>query len=77
MENEQRGRGIYAIRLKSTSDILLQAPHRFFDERTGRIARKLFVENDIRAVAWNSIHRSKVQPIAQMISHQRFGKQIL
>ena len=60
MENEQRGRGIYAIRLKSTSDILLQAPHRFFDERTGRIARKLFVENDIRAVAWNSIHRSKV-----------------
>ena len=67
-ESEQQlaGRGVYAIRINSKSNTILQAPHRFFDERTGVITRKLFIENDVYAAAWNSSHRKQVD-----LAHQQ------
>ena len=59
-ENQRFGRGVYAIRLRCNSNTILQAPHRFFDERTGAITRKLFVENEIYAAAWNTSHRKQI-----------------
>ncbi len=53
------GRGLYAIRTTTAKAIMLQAPHRFFDQMTGVIARKLFDEHTVRAAAWNTMHRSK------------------
>ncbi len=57
-KTEQRfGRGIYAIRQGGDSRIILQAPHRFNDAKTGVIARKLFQEHDVWAVGLNTVHR--------------------
>jgi len=54
------GRGIYAIRADSNSQIVLQAPHRFNDAKTGVIARKIFQEHDVWAVAFNTVHRKEL-----------------
>ncbi|MEM7454233.1 MAG: hypothetical protein AAF456_07745 [Planctomycetota bacterium] len=56
----RHGRGIYAFRLRSDSQLILQAPHRFYDRRTGTIVRKMFLENDVHAAAWNTVHREQV-----------------
>ena len=61
-----QGRGMYAIRRRSSSRFVIQAPHRFFDEKTGIITRKLFAENDFLAAAWNSSHRNQID-----LAHQR------
>jgi hypothetical protein len=53
-----RGRGFYALRIGSGSDIVLQAPHQFFDLGTGKIVAQLFQEHDVLAAAWNTVHRS-------------------
>ena len=60
MPGRLHGRGMYAIRRDSHSEYIVQAPHRFFDERTGIITRKLFAENEILAAAWNSSHRNRI-----------------
>lgn len=60
------GRGMFAFRINSDSKMALQAPHRFYDSLTGIIARKIFHESNIRAVAWNTVHRKKVD-----IAHDR------
>ena len=65
-EHQLKGRGAYAIRLDSQSNTILQSPHRFFDKQTGVIARKLFVENDVFAIAMNSSHRKHVD-----LAHQQ------
>ncbi len=62
---EQRtGRGFYVVRLNSDSTakspLVLQAPHRFYDTDSGQIARRLFHEHSVRAVAWNTVHRRTV-----------------
>lgn len=54
------GRGIYAIRTKGNSRVVLQAPHRFSDAKTGVIARKIFQEHDVWAVGFNTIHRREL-----------------
>ena len=60
-KSDQRwGRGIYAIRAGSSSQIVLQAPHRFNDAKTGVIARKIFEEHDVWAVAFNTVHRKEL-----------------
>ena len=59
--SDQRwGRGIYAIRTDSDSKTVLQAPHRFNDAKTGVIARKIFEEQDVWAVAFNTVHRKEL-----------------
>lgn len=60
-KSDQRwGRGIYAIRTGSDSKIVLQAPHRFNDAKTGVIARKIFEEQNVWAVAFNTVHRKEL-----------------
>lgn len=39
--------------------ILLQAPHRFADLRTGELARLLFTEHPFDAAAWSTVHRNR------------------
>jgi hypothetical protein len=58
--NQRRGRGIYAIRTDSSSSIVLQAPHRFNDAKTGVIARKIFEEHDVWSMAFNTVHRKEI-----------------
>ena len=60
-KSDQRwGRGIYVLRTGCDSQIVLQAPHRFNDAKTGVIARKLFEEHDVWAVAFNTVHRKEL-----------------
>ena len=54
------GRGMYVFRMNSQSNIVLQAPHRFNDTWTGVIGRKLFTENDVRAIGFNTAHRKQL-----------------
>jgi len=58
--SQRWGRGIYAIRTGSRSRIVLQAPHRFNDAKTGVIARKIFEEHNVWAVAFNTVHRKEL-----------------
>ena len=56
-EQELKGRGFYVVRINSKSNLVLQAPHRFYDMGSGTIVSKLFQENDCQAAAWNTVHR--------------------
>ncbi len=58
--DQRFGRGIYVIRLGSSSRIVLQAPHRYYDTQTGLLTRKLFNENDVLAASWNTVHRNQI-----------------
>ena len=58
-DGQRRGRGIFVVRIECTSKLVLQAPHRFFDLGTGTITRQLFEEQQIRAAAWNTVHRNQ------------------
>lgn len=59
-DDQRQGRGMYAFRVNSKSSLVLQAPHRFYDSLTGIIARKVFEESEVRAVAWNTVHRKTI-----------------
>ena len=58
-EQELRGRGFYVVRINSNSNLVLQAPHRFYDMGSGTIVSKLFQEYDCQAAAWNTVHRKQ------------------
>ena len=59
-DQQRSGRGVYAFRIQSKTKLVLQAPHRFFDRRTGTIVADLFQQHDVRAAAWNTVHRKQV-----------------
>ncbi|NYS62013.1 hypothetical protein [Vreelandella salicampi] len=56
-KDARRGRGLFAARMEGGSPLLIQAPHQYFDLRTGTLARQLFLESDALAAAWNTTHR--------------------
>ncbi|SFR50490.1 hypothetical protein SAMN05216203_0971 [Marinobacter daqiaonensis] len=56
-DNERQGRGFFAARREGGAPLLIQAPHQYYDLRTGAIARKLFLEGNAMAAAWNTTHR--------------------
>lgn len=58
----RRGGGLYAMRCGPAKPWALQAPHSFFDERTGGIVRMLFVESQARFAFWNTVHRYRATP---------------
>ena len=60
LPNQRLGRGVYLIRRGSKSKLAMQAPHRFYDKKTGVIARKLFEEHDVWAVGSNTANRKKI-----------------
>ncbi|GAA3903357.1 hypothetical protein GCM10022228_12040 [Halomonas cibimaris] len=51
------GRGLFATRIEGGMPLLIQAPHQYFDRRTGTLARRLFMESTAVAAAWNTVHR--------------------
>lgn len=54
------GIGYYAVDIDKSNKIipvLLQAPHQFFDLKTGKIVSWLFSAMPFKAAAWNSSHR--------------------
>ncbi|MDR5900137.1 hypothetical protein QC823_14225 [Halomonas vilamensis] len=51
------GRGLFAARAEGGTPLLIQAPHQYYDLRTGTLARQLFLESDAMAAAWNTTHR--------------------
>ena len=58
----QRGGGIYVIRCGKSDNLIIQAPHSFYDLETGRLAIALFVLGNARAVFLNTIHRYRALP---------------
>jgi hypothetical protein len=61
-EDHKRGRGFFLFRPGSESPqpVLLQAPHCGDDRFTGTIAMKLFLEQPVRAAAFNTVKRKQV-----------------
>lgn len=57
VKSHRTGRGCYFFRKAEGAALVIQAPHRFHDLRTGIIARKLAGEDFVGAVAWNTVHR--------------------
>lgn len=54
-----RGGGAYVVREHSSSSLVVQAPHTFFDEGTFPIACELFQRSHARALFINTTHRYK------------------
>lgn len=57
-----RGGGAYLLRLGSESQLVVQAPHTFFDEGTFPLACELFATSSARALFINTVHRYKGAP---------------
>ena len=57
MWGREAAHGLFAIRLGPARDLLIQAPHSFFDLGTGVLASALFHETQARALFLNSSHR--------------------
>lgn len=56
-EDQRHGRGLFAARIEGGMPLLIQAPHQYYDLRTGTLARQLFLESDAIAAGWNTTHR--------------------
>lgn len=52
------GAGAYAIRPKARNDVVIEAPHTFFDQGTLPLALSLFQALDARALLINTLHRA-------------------
>ena len=55
--DNRKGRGLFAARTEGGAPLMIQAPHQYYDLRTGTIARHLFLESPAVAAAWNTFHR--------------------
>jgi hypothetical protein len=58
-KNKRTGRGLYVFRQTGGLPILLQAPHSFKDLYTGQIVRRLLLEKNYKAAAWNTVSRNE------------------
>jgi hypothetical protein len=56
----KEGRGFYLVRLGSAPPVLMQAPHSGSDMLTGTITIKMFREHNIKAAAFNTVHRKQI-----------------
>jgi len=59
------GKGSYLFNFRTNNQIILQAPHSFYDKYTGKIVEQLFLNDDYLAAFWNSSHRYNKQVIGQ------------
>jgi hypothetical protein len=60
MLTDRKGTGLghYLFRVDvGGGNLMLQAPHQFYDRHTGRLAIDLFLQSDARVLALNSAHR--------------------
>ncbi len=58
-DDHRQGGGAYLIRLDSHSDVVVQAPHTFFDEGTLPLGCELFYRSKARAFFIDTAHRYK------------------
>ena len=59
-DKQKSGRGLFVFRTSAAVPIALQAPHRFYDSRSGDIALAAFLESSCSAFCCNTIHRRKI-----------------
>jgi len=60
--SRRRGGGAYLVRIGSPSQLIVQAPHTFFDEGTMPLACELFARGNAAALFVNTSHRYKSAP---------------
>lgn len=60
--DEAFGAGLLAVRCGPAEAMVWQAPHPFFDYRTGQLVRRWFLETDARAAQWSTHHRFRGVP---------------
>jgi hypothetical protein len=68
-EGQKRGGGAYLFAPKSGSNLVVQAPHTFFDEGTLPLACALFSHAGARALFINTVHRYKGAPPDETSEH--------
>lgn len=56
---DAQGQGAYLFALNQPLNAVIQAPHQYFDYATGKIALQFFLEQGLRAVTINSVHRNQ------------------
>ncbi|UZE94849.1 hypothetical protein [Alkalimarinus alittae] len=61
MEREEtaKGQGAYLFAMNKPLKFVIQAPHQYFDYKSGHLALQLFFEQNLRAVALNTVHRNQ------------------
>ena len=62
IDGRHRGGGAYVVRKNSTSSLIVQAPHTFYDEGTFPLACEFFQRTKARALYINTTHRYKSAP---------------
>ncbi len=59
------GGGYFAWRCGPASDVVVQAPHSFYDLDTAEIVRDMFADVSVRGAMWNTVHRYRATPSEQ------------
>lgn len=54
-----KGQGAYLFAMNRPLKFVIQAPHQYFDYKTGHLALQLFFEQNLRAIALNTVHRKQ------------------
>lgn len=62
------GQGMYAIRITTENQLLLQAPHAYSDLMTGSLVLKMMKESKIKAISINTIGRKYKKHNGNLIS---------
>jgi hypothetical protein len=65
----QKGWGLYAFRLNSTSDIIIEAPHPLYDKRSPSVALDLYRALDARALLIAGAHRNADRDKSSDVAH--------
>jgi hypothetical protein len=65
----QKGWGLYAFRLDSTSNIIIEAPHPLYDKRTPSVALDIYRALDARALLIAGAHRNADHDKSSDVAH--------
>lgn len=66
----EKGWGLYAVRMESASNIIVEAPHPLFDKRTPSVALDIYRALDARAFLIAGAHRNANQDGSADVAHQ-------
>lgn len=61
-DRDNRGAGWSMWRCGAADEVLVQAPHAFFDLQTGTIVRRAFLHGTARGATFNTVHRYRAHP---------------
>ena len=67
----QKGWGLYAFRLDSTSNIIIEAPHPIYDRRTPSVALDIYRALDARALMVAGAHRNANSDRSADVAHAK------